>query len=137
MGLFANIRRRTLVSYLAIVGALLHAALFVLHSPVLAGANITAGGPGTTTIVICSAQGLKRITIDSEGNRVGEPEPASHQDNCLSCTTCCTGTSALPSADIVPWLAVHPNAPTTPQLHNLVESQHILCRKSRGPPLPA
>ena len=82
------------VSWLAIVGLLMRVGLGVVFAPMLAAAadasdrnalssSFSSKTDGLRTIVICTGSGLKKITIDADGNPV---DGGKIPDECPLCT---------------------------------------------------
>lgn len=127
---------RRCAAFLAIWGLLCQAVLTAIAIPVaFAATNPGALPPGYSSVVICTGAGMKRITLDAEGNRVADHD----SDNALAqCTAChvnggsvfaATPTSALVALEYV----LAPMAP--PAGRTCFDKHQGLCPDSRAPPL--
>jgi len=70
--------------------------------PLLAAAKLARAGFDPTAI-ICTASGIRTITIDGHGREGGAPEGGRHLVGDLDCLLCCVriGTSALAAVELV------------------------------------
>lgn len=69
--------------------------------PLLAAAKL-AGAGFDPTAIICTASGIRTITIDEHGRDAGAPEGGGHLAGDLDCLLCCAriGTSALATVEL-------------------------------------
>lgn len=127
---------RVLAAHLAVFGLLCQAALSGLFVPVaFASADPLSDAAGYRIIVICSGDGMKRITLDPDGNPVDEQPAGSHED-CLLCVVCCQGAPLMASPPLVPAPSTTFRARPQAYAHIFIQGRHPLARPSRGPPLP-
>jgi len=74
--------------------ATFHMPMAMAAMPDLAiGTDADASNSFPQTIIICTGYGLKRITIDADGNPVDAGTPISSNENCSLCSTACDLTS--------------------------------------------
>lgn len=126
---------RRCAAFLAIWGLLCQAVLTATAIPVaFASTSPVALPAGYTSVVICTGSGMKRITLDAEGNRVEEQDSNNTSTQCTACHV--TGGSVLAATPVsvlasLKYILV-PMAP--PAGRTCFDKHQSLCPDSRAPP---
>jgi hypothetical protein len=99
-----SFRRDKAISMLVIIGLVFQAMMAAVMLPMpltgssaLAAERADAGGL-SSSYIICTPEGLKRISLDENGNPVEEPLSSG---GCAVCNALAASTFALPAMDIV------------------------------------
>ena len=126
---------RRSAAFLAIWGLLCQAVLTAAAIPVAFAATNPAALPaGYTSLVICTGSGMKRITLDAEGNRVEEQDSNNMSVQCTACHV--TGGSVLAATPISTLATLeYVLVPMAPSAGRTCFDEHQnLCPDSRAPP---
>ena len=96
-----NFRQRT--SSLALLAMLFQLALATFHMPMAVAMD---GMPeiatdGNQTIIICTASGMKRVTLDADGNAIDEEQLVDNQNSCSHCSVACDLTCNFTAASLL------------------------------------
>lgn len=86
---------RRLISFVAMLGVLLHAGLIVHHSTVLLSAKLLHNELVSDLAVICHSDGSARDVPSSDFPSV--PKPSDNQSNCPICMGMVAGVAVLPT----------------------------------------
>jgi hypothetical protein len=129
-------RRRVLNALLALA-LVAQAFLGVQHGALVAYASEPAAQDGLRVIVICTGSGYKRITLDEEGNPVGEEQAPANPTGPSVCHVCAgmAGCASALSAVAID-LPKPPFAPRSLAVakRDAVQERFSLRPASRGPP---
>lgn len=118
---------------LAILGLLAHALLFAFHMPVLAWSTGSEDGL-TRGVIICTAQGMKVVTVDDQGQPVESPAQGNAARFCPVCQVLSSAPMALPDASVA---MLAPPPPTRLAAPDVIDPERRLPSdrpRNRGPP---
>ena len=97
----------------------------------LASADASSGG---LTVVICTAEGMQRVSLDADSNPVEVPHPERADSACEFGPTPLGIAAHDPNADVVPPL---PPAATAYWSHHQPPMRRVSLRRARAPPAPS
>ncbi|MEJ2124337.1 MAG: hypothetical protein P8Y47_05860 [Alphaproteobacteria bacterium] len=130
-------RRDRLISMLAIIGLVFQALMTAVMLPMPFGGSAALASEALSadtfsgSLVICTPEGLVRMTLDENGNPVKEPLSAG---GCAVCDALVATTFALPVADILaPVVRVDAGYAPSSFVFRFV-SAYAGAHKNRGPP---
>jgi len=129
--------RQRITAVLAVACVLLQALATAFHAPALAGLGASSVNGPLQAIVICSAHGIRTITVDAEGNPVEAPAPV---DTRLSCQMCLVlgGTALAPPASGAVIAVAVTSARMAPPAHDgAPRGMSVRSHQIRGPPASA
>lgn len=132
-----SFRRDKAISMLVVVGLVFQAmmAAVMLPMPLMGSAALASEKADTGSLsgsyVVCTPEGLKRITLDQNGVPVEEPLSAK---GCAVCDALAATTFALPVADIVAPVVCADTGFAPSIFSSLRVSKSSGTHKNRGPP---
>jgi len=138
LGAYSVTYGKRAAAFLAILAMLAQAALVALTIPVVFAASSSSANaqqPGYQSLVICTGTGLKRITIDAQGNRVAEEEEETPLQDCPACAMVGHAVLAPVYGDEVPFSHNETAEFVAPASQQSIHGLAYLCAKGRGPPL--
>jgi len=102
MHLFNRHKTCQKTSSIALIAMLFQLVLATFHVPLAMAMDDTfdVTSDGNQTIVICTASGIKRITIDAEGNAIDEKQLGGNQNSCSHCSAACDLTCNISTASL-------------------------------------
>ena len=89
-------------SSLALLAMLFQLVLATFHMPMAMAMDGTpeVTSDGNQTIIICTASGMKRVTLDAEGNAIDEVQLVDNQNSCAHCNVACDLTCNFTNATL-------------------------------------
>jgi hypothetical protein len=94
-------KSRRAVAKLAVWCLLIQAFFAALHTPGIRAAQLSSDGSGASVIIICSANGFRRIAVGTEEKAPDGNAPRTIFVSCPVCLTLACCPLGMPAADVV------------------------------------
>lgn len=119
---------------LALLAMVTHVLLSAFHGPLQASARTDSLAELLRSVVLCTPQGVRTVTLDDQGQPVPGQDQPSPLKPCPICQALASHVLAAPSLPAVPVhrpiVAAFEWAPVA----NAPLAEHLLLPRSRGPP---